>query len=130
MPELEVIWLVPRRCRWIFRLVFRHCRWIFGFSFEFLSDPLVFSSADLLVYVERICPFFLCRCGWQNTFTPDHCLTVSFPARLTFRFYIGAVYFFFIRCCGRCLLLASVVADGHSVLDFDFLSDLVVVYLG
>ena len=115
MPESKFIWLVPCRCGWIFRLVFHRCGRIFGFTFEFLSDPLVFSSADILVYVERIFPFFLRRCGWQNTFAPDHCLNVSFPARRTFGFYVEAFLYFLLRCCGRCLHLASTVVDESVV---------------
>ena len=130
MPESEVFGLVFHHCGWICGLVFRRCGRICGFVFDFPSDPLVFSSVDLLVSVGGICHFYLYHCGWQTTSSPDHCLTISFPARLTFGFYIGAVYIFFLHYCGRCLLLAFAVADGHSVLDFDFLSDLVVVYLG
>ena len=57
------------------------------------SDPLVFTSADLLVYVGRICHFFLRRCGRKTTSSPDHCFDVPFLA----------------------------VANGHSVLNLTFL---------
>ena len=84
------------------------CLW---FSFRSVG----FLIGRSLVSVGGICHFYLRHCGRQTTFSPDHCLTVSFPARLTFGFYIGAVYIFFLRCCRRCLLLSSAVADGHSV---------------
>ena len=48
------------------------------------SDPLVFTSADLLVYVGRIFHFFLRRCGRKTTSSPDHCFNVLFPACVIF----------------------------------------------
>ena len=48
------------------------------------SDPLVFTSADILVYVGRICHFFLHRCGRKTTSSPDHCFNVLFPACVIF----------------------------------------------
>ena len=48
------------------------------------SDLLVFTSADILVYVGRICHFFLRRCGWKTTSSPDHCFNVPFPACVIF----------------------------------------------
>ena len=48
------------------------------------SDPLVFTSTDLLVYVERICHFFPRHCGWKTTSSPDHYFNVQFPACVIF----------------------------------------------